>query len=199
MLKMFYTYLWLRESGLPWYAGKGIGKRAFRRGCPPPDRIILQYWDTEEEAFEAERFLISYYGRKDHGTGCLRNLTDGGDGTSGLIRSEESKHRVRLTRLGKKATEGARRKMSLAHLGKPSGAEGRRHTLESRQKMSLAKLGKKNYHKGVPRSEEAKRKTSLALLGRPCYWTGKTMSQETRDKMRESQRLAWARRRGELT
>jgi len=76
----FYTYLWLRENGTPYYAGKGHGTRAFRKGCPPRERIIIQEWTSEGEAFEAERLLIACYGRKDNGTGILRNYTDGGEG-----------------------------------------------------------------------------------------------------------------------
>jgi hypothetical protein len=34
---------------------------------------------SEFEAFESEIALIELFGRKDFGTGCLRNLTDGGD------------------------------------------------------------------------------------------------------------------------
>jgi hypothetical protein len=82
----YYTYLWLRENGSPYYAGKGRGSRGFEsdghrvKRPPTRDRIIIQYWDSEEEAFEAEVFLIDYYGRKDLGTGCLTNLTAGGIG-----------------------------------------------------------------------------------------------------------------------
>lgn len=79
----FYTYMWLREDGTPYYVGKGMGNRAFRKsrkGCPPRDRILIQEWSTEEEAYEAEKLLISIYGRKNNGTGILRNNTDGGAG-----------------------------------------------------------------------------------------------------------------------
>lgn len=82
----FYTYIWLREDGTPYYIGKGKGRRAFeqdhKRFPPPRDkqRIIIQEWPSEPDAFEAEKFLIAYYGRKDKGAGPLRNLTDGGIG-----------------------------------------------------------------------------------------------------------------------
>src|SRR5580692_7723704 len=78
----FYTYLWLREDGTPYYVGKGRGRRAFRKGCPPIDRVLIQAFPSEEDALTAEIFLIAYYGRKDLGTGILRNLTDGGDGVT---------------------------------------------------------------------------------------------------------------------
>ena len=84
-MNTYYTYLWLRIDGSPYYAGKGKGNHGFssrdhRVKCPQdPVRIITQEWLSEEQAFEAEKFLIAYYGRIDLGTGCLRNLTDGGD------------------------------------------------------------------------------------------------------------------------
>ena len=80
---MFYTYLWLREDGTPYYVGKGSGHRAFvswgHRHPRPKDRssILIQEFPSERDAFSAEIFLISYYGRKDLGTGCLRNLSGG--------------------------------------------------------------------------------------------------------------------------
>lgn len=105
---MFYTYLWLREDGTPYYAGKGTKGRAFRKNThrfPPPskDRIVLQEWETEREAFEAEKLLISYYGREDLGTGCLLNLSDGGEwSTTGYKPSKETLERLRTSHLGQK-------------------------------------------------------------------------------------------------
>ena len=90
----FYVYMYLREDGTPYYVGKGIGNRAYqknRRLKPPPkNRIIIQDRLTEEQAFQQEIEHIAFYGRIDNGTGMLRNLTDGGEGSSGAIRSDEA-------------------------------------------------------------------------------------------------------------
>lgn len=79
----FYTYLWLREDGTPYYVGKGKNGRAFQRHrmgeAPAKDRVIIEYHESEDDALEAEKFLISFYGRKDLETGSLINLTDGGE------------------------------------------------------------------------------------------------------------------------
>src|ERR1700728_3802345 len=57
----FYTYMWLREDGTPYYVGKGHGARAIRKGSPSLDRILIQEFESEADAFAAEVFLIAHY------------------------------------------------------------------------------------------------------------------------------------------
>ena len=108
-MTQFYTYLWLRNDGTPYYAGKGHGDRAFytnnrRFKSPPRERIRIQKWEDEQTALAMERYLINFYGRKDLGTGCLRNLTDGGEDPpksafKGKKHSEESRHKQSLAKI----------------------------------------------------------------------------------------------------
>ena len=79
---MSYTYIYHDERMIPYYVGKGSGKRAFvDHGAipvPPRSRILIQFWESEAKAFEMEVWWIALYGRKDIGTGCLLNQDDGG-------------------------------------------------------------------------------------------------------------------------
>jgi hypothetical protein len=85
----FYVYAYLRQDGSPYYIGKGKRKRAwskakFEIGKPTDDSriIILEANLTEIGALALERRMIKWYGRKDLGTGILRNQTDGGEGST---------------------------------------------------------------------------------------------------------------------
>jgi len=182
----FYTYLWLRENGTPYYAGKGSDDRAYRwhaRVHMPPvkERILVQEHASEEEAFVAEKFLIDFYGRKDLGTGCLANMTDGGEGFSGARHTEDSKKRIGKASLGNKyslgvkISEETRRKISEASKGRPCSEE-------TKLKISKANLGNtlspehkaklRETHLGVkrgPMPADVKSKISKKLMGHTFY------------------------------
>ena len=146
----FYTYAYLREDKTPYYIGKGKGNRAYRRRYkgikPPKDKsriIVLKQNLTEEEAFKHEIYMIAVFGRKDLGTGILYNKTNGGDGCSGAIRTEETKQKIREKRALQEFTDEARLKISKALKGKKrpqevvekikKGRVGFKHTEQTKQ------------------------------------------------------------------
>jgi hypothetical protein len=108
MNNTYYVYAYLRQDGTPYYIGKGKNDRAWQKYshtvAVPTDlsRIqIIKENMEERDALDFEIELISKYGRKDLGTGILRNRTNGGDGTSGHINSPETKLRKSLSKQGK--------------------------------------------------------------------------------------------------
>ena len=171
----FYTYAYLREDRTPYYIGKGTEKRIFekRKRCcrPPKDKsriIFLKQNITEEEAFKHEIYMIAVFGRIDLGTGILHNRTDGGEGASGAVVSEET-----------------RRKISEATKGKNNPFYNKSHSEESRRKISEAAKGENNYWCGKSHSNETKKKISQANKGENHPLYGKSHSEETKIKMSE--------------
>ena len=138
----FYTYLWLREDGTPYYIGKGSGRRAHERHghsvhMPPKDRIVIYPADSEADAFETEIALIWYYGRKDLGTGYLYNHTDGGDNPpsqKGVKRSAKHVAALVNSRKGKTISEQHRQALRMSMYGN-TRTLGQKRSEEFKKKM----------------------------------------------------------------
>ncbi len=152
----YYTYAYLRQDKTPYYIGKGKGNRAYQKSrrkipIPPRERIlILKKNLTEEEAFKHEIYMIAVLGRKNNGTGILRNFTDGGEGISGYKFSEEYRLRRSLIMTGKKRgepSEETKEKIRKSNLGQIPWNKGKRgvqtHNEKTRKKMSESHIGKK--------------------------------------------------------
>ena len=151
----FYTYAYLREDGTPYYIGKGKYNRAFVKNkgevYPPKDKlkiIFLKQNLTEENAFKHEEYMIFIFGRKDLGTGLLRNKTNGGEGSSGVVISEETKRKLSEVHKGRKLSEKTKRKMSEARKGKNNHNYGKLISEEIKRKIRERVSGKNNHAYG---------------------------------------------------
>ena len=138
----YYTYAYLREDGTPYYIGKGksnrINNALHNINLPPEERrIYLKKNLTDEQARKHEIYMIAVLGRKDLGTGILRNMTDGGEGCAGRHLSEETKKKLSEAHKGRKKSYAHRKALSKAKIGK-------KITEEHRKNMSNSLKGKKN-------------------------------------------------------
>ena len=195
---MYYTYIhYKKDSMTPFYIGKGQGnryliktKRSFywknvvkKHGLYAE---ILAKWNTEKEALEHEIFLIKCF--KDLGF-SLVNMTDGGEGTSGWIPSEEwkrkksesqkflfsigfnpakrddVKEKLKIANVGKKLDKDHKEKISLSLIGNKSRA-GKTNSAESNEKRRIAMQGNK-HGVGKKQSPESNALRSAKLKGIP--------------------------------
>lgn len=136
-----------------WNGGKGYKRQAVYNA-------ILKYgWDnikheilfenlSESDAKAKEQSLIAVYrtNEKEHGY----NLTDGGDGTFGIVYTEERRNRVSKSNRNRLMKDETREKIRKANIGKIASAE-------TKIKMSASKKGDKNAFFGKHLSDTAKR------------------------------------------
>jgi hypothetical protein len=200
-----------REDGSPFYIGKGSGRRVLNhekeagRGvksikCAIIRRMLaagveiplvfIREGISEAEAFETEVALIKVLGRIDLRTGCLANMTDGGDGVSGA--SPEVNYKKGSALRGKPLTNEHK-----AHIG--AGNLGKRRTPEAKAKMSAKKIGH------IPSNLA---ELAAGNIGRPCLAEtrakigasnrGKVRSPEICAKMSAIIRAAWVLKKAKI-
>jgi hypothetical protein len=198
-MNIYYVYQYLRSkdsdiapAGTPYYIGKGKQQRAWDSkhtiSLPSDKSLIVPVAEqlTESEAFELEKLLIEQWGRVDIGTGILRNKTNGGEGSSGLVRSKESNEKTSKSLTGRKR---GRTKAFGKKRGPRSSPSKKRGPLSEDRKNSLSKILKGKKRKN-PRSAEYREKQRQSQLGHP-------VTEEVRRKMSESAKLRWQRKKAE--
>lgn len=120
---------------------------------------VIEELELESISFEREIYWIAFYKTNicKYGKEFGYNLTDGGEGASGYIYSEEQIKR-----------------MSEAHMGENNGFFGKTHSDITKKKISDARTGQI-----IP--NETKEKISKSLLDKHMV-----RSEETRDKIRKA-------------
>ena len=198
----FYVYVHINiETNVIFYVGKGNGNRAYaktRRSVrwtnytnKHPYRVeFINSNLSDIEALKIEIETIARIGRIDTNTGPLINLTDGGEGASGAVRSEETKNKMSIAAKGKILSLECKEKISQINMGKKLSeetkmkiSEANKTAWETRERIAhISDSHKENISKslkGRKRSEEVKDKIKKAK-------TGRKHTEETRMKISET-------------
>ena len=181
----FYVYgHYAKNQEIPFYVGKGRNNRAYQS----TGRSVFWHRVTNKYGFEVkilyngleesaalskEMELIAEYGRRDLGTGCLVNLTDGGEGVSGKVVSDECRAKISEANKRRVLSDETKQKISKSLTGKLLSDE-------TKLKMSSARTGMK-YATGHPWSEKRKKAWSAAMSGENNPMYGKSRQHVDRD------------------
>jgi hypothetical protein len=196
---MYYIYAHYKLSdidGNPFYIGKGKNARDVSSSKRN------QYWKnivakhgfvakkikenlTEQEAFDLEILMIAKFGKLIDNSGCLCNISDGGEGASGTIHTTETKEKWSSSKKGKTWEEIYGIEQAAAMRAKRK-LSSRKHSLDTIKKMSDSKLGDKNPMYGKIISEDHSRRLSEAKIGKPSNSKGKKYPEETRQNYKNA-------------
>jgi hypothetical protein len=169
--KRNYVYVHLKADSLePFYVGEGQKRRGWHTHGRSKHWnsvvrkhgvlvMIAQDDMLEAFAFELERNLIARIGRKDKGLGPLVNYTDGGDGASGAIRSDEFKARNVAFHTGRKRSEETCKNIRESLKGKAPPSE------EARLRMSKAQTGRTHAEATKQKMSASGRKRDPSTFG----------------------------------
>lgn len=195
---MFFVYAHYRADrpdSDPFYIGKGkntrdLSKKRNRLWTNIANKhgfVVKKLKEnlTEQEAWNLEISLIAQYGKLIDDTGCLANITNGGEGASGTIHTDETKAKWSSAKKGKTWEEiyGVEQAAAIREKRK---ARKRIHSDETRRKMSESKQGEKNPMHGKTITGEHSQKLSQAKIGKPSNSKGKIYNQETRQHYKEA-------------
>jgi hypothetical protein len=173
----YYVYCYFDvERDEPIYVGYGHDRRAYdhlkRKDRHPfvqrvqkmlainnvPKIVFIGENLDATDAVKLEIDTIKKFGRKDKGLGSLLNLTDGGEGTTGLVHSHESKQKMSENRKGIPWTEEARQKIM----------EGRSKSSKRPIRVKEDKLPKqKTFLRNKKLSDQQCESISTRLRGKP--------------------------------
>jgi len=155
-------------------------------------------WD---EAISIEKYLISFYGRKDSKLGLLCNLTDGGEGCLGVLFTDDRRKKISdksKLRKGKYTIE-QRMKMSVRqkeYMNLPEVKQRNRQSAILRLSSPEERLKMRDRVKQAMNRDDVKEKVSKSSklawdnqerrLAFSLYKKGKKLSEETKMKMSQS-------------
>lgn len=209
--RMYYSYLWLREDGTPYYVGKGFGNRAYKmtkNHQPPVEsfRILIFPMANETEAHESERALINLFGRQDLGTGLLVNKTAGGQGIAGYVFLPETRRKIAAatsrTQKGRKHSPEHIAKIAAANRGKHHDTsqliewhKTHAQSSEWKAKVEAAKIGRTYSSDAIAHMSAAQK---LRFQNKPAAFAGKTHTLESIVKQSAARRLYWQRRKNNV-
>jgi len=191
-MNIYYVYAYLRENssvngpaGSPYYIGKGKRNRAYQdhfdcaANKPKNKNFILKIFDhcSNDEAKFLETGLIKIFGRIDLKTGCLRNLTHGGDGSSGYKHTAATKTKLRKNAISRQYSIKTRQLMSGAHKG------SKNHNFQKciPEELIRKRVETRRKNNNYEASDKTKFRISQSLMGskNPMFGTIKPKGSES--------------------